>query len=323
MSAFDLLSMLVAAAFPAPPASPPPASGCKIEQIVELPVTMVGRRPMVAAKFGDKDARFIVDSGAFYSTISHASAVEYALREQSMPPWFFVKGIGGDATVGYTETETFSLAGIKWPKTDFVVGGSDTGTTGLLGQNILGLADIEYDLPHGAVRLMRTTRCAKTGLAYWAQGKPVTMLPLESEPNSRFRPHTIAIVLINGVKVKAEFDSGAMTSLLSLAAAKRAGITPESPGVEPDGYSSGLGSRRVTTWLATLDKIDIGGEAINHPKVRIAQIDLGGADMLIGADFFLTHRMFVSNATRVLFITYEGGPYSVCRRGAPIPAMVR
>jgi len=297
-----LLSMMLAAATPAA------ANGCKVQQIAELPVTMVGRRPMIAAKFGDKDARFIVDSGAFYSTISKANAAEYGLTVQSLPQWFVVRGIGGESSAGYANSTTFSLAGIKWPKTDFVVGGSDTGTSGLLGQNILGLADIEYDLPHGAVRMMRTTHCAKTGLAYWALDKPFTTLPLEGEPNSRFRPHTIAFVTVNGVRMKAEFDSGAMTSLMSLAAAKRAGVTPTSPGVEPEGYSSGLGSRRVTTWLAPFDKIDVGGELVNHPKMRIADIDLDGADLLIGVDFFLTHRMFVSNTDRKLFITYEGGP---------------
>ncbi|PMY01054.1 hypothetical protein C1Y22_36775, partial [Pseudomonas sp. MPR-R2A5] len=68
------------------------------------------------------------------------------------------------------------------------------------------------------------------------------------------------------------------------------------------------GQRSVPAWGATFDTIDIGGEAIRHPKIRIAQVDLGHADMLIGVDFFLTHRMFVSNTLRRLFITYEGGP---------------
>ncbi|MBN8808191.1 MAG: aspartyl protease family protein [Sphingomonas sp.] len=302
--------MVLGGAMPAPPPPPPPppANGCKVEQMAVLPVTMVGRRAMVAAKFGDRDARFILDSGAFYSTISRAAATEYGLRVDLLPLGFYVKGIGGESSAGYTVTNSFSLAGLKVPKVDFVVGGTDTGQTGLLGQNILGLADIEYDFPHGMVRLMKTTRCGHVGLAYWAQDKPVTMLPLIGEPESRFHPHTLATVLVNGVKVTAMFDSGAVSSLMTLAAAKRAGVTPASPGVEPDGYSTGLGSHHVSTWLATFDKIDVGGEAISHPRIRIGDTELGNADMLIGADFFLTHRLFVSNANHVMFVTYEGGP---------------
>lgn len=284
----------------------PSASKCRAEVIAQLPVTMVGRQPMVDARFGDKAARFILDSGAFYSTISRASAEEYGLKVDVAPPGFHLVGVGGAMSAGITETDTASLAGIKLPKVLFIVGGSDMGVAGMLGQNILGIADIEYDLPHGAVRLMKTTGCARTGLAYWAGDKPYTMLELEAS-DSAFRPHTIGTVVLNGVKIRAIFDTGAASSLLSLAAAKRLGMTPDSPGVVAIGEGTGIGTRTVRTWIATFDKIDIGGEAISHPKIRIAQTDLGSADMLIGIDFFLTHRMFVSNTNHRMYITYEGG----------------
>jgi tetratricopeptide (TPR) repeat protein/predicted aspartyl protease len=283
---------------------------CKLGKVADLPVTMAGDRPMIDAKFADKDARFIVDSGAFYSTLSRASAQEFGLKVSEAAPWFRLEGIGGSTSAGVAVTSDFSLAGIKLPKVDFIVGGSDTGTAGLLGQNILGLVDIEYDLPHGAVRLFKVENCRNVGLAYWAAGKPYSGMPLVVPGNDRigFKPHTIADVLINGVKVRAAFDTGAPSSILSLAAAKRLGITPESPGVRPIGSTGGIGTRGVATWLATFDRIDIGGEVIPSPKIRIGQIDLGDADMLIGVDFFLTHRVFVSNAMHVMYLTYEGGP---------------
>lgn len=286
----------------------PAMAACEASKIVDFPVTMAGPEPMVEAKFGNKAARFILDSGAFYSTLSDASAAEFGLRVTPAPLWFRPKGIGGDTSAGVAVATNFSLAGVTIPKIDFVVGGSDTGTAGFIGQNILGLADVEYDLPHGVVRLIKTQGCRASNLAYWAGTKPVTIVSLETEPDSRFKPHTIGTVLLNGVKVRAVFDSGAQSSMLSLAMAKRLGVTPETPGVVAIGSSHGLGQRSVPAWRATFDTIDIGGEAIRHPKIRIAQVDLGHADMLIGVDFFLTHRMFVSNTLRRLFITYEGGP---------------
>jgi len=312
MGATSLIALLGALAAPQPA-----ASKCQAEKIAEFPITMAGRSPIVDARFGDKAARFILDSGAFYSTISRASAAEFGLKVSAAPPWFRLRGIGGDTSAGVAATDTFSLAGIKLPKVEFIVGGSDMGSTGLIGQNILGLADVEYDLPHGAVRLMKTTGCARTGLAYWAGDKPYTMLDLEGNPDGAFRPHTIATVMLNGVKIKALFDSGAQSSLLSLATAKRLGITPDTRGVEFVGNGGGLGTHRVPTWLATFDKIDIGGEAISKPRIRISQLDLGNADMLIGVDFFLTHRMFVSNTTHRMFVTYEGGPvFGLSPKGA-------
>jgi tetratricopeptide (TPR) repeat protein/predicted aspartyl protease len=294
----------------------PAMAACSIGKLVDLPVTMSGRMPLVSARFGDKDARFILDSGAFYSTLSHASAEEFGLRVAAAPAGFHVNGIGGTTSAGIVVAKNFSLAGVNIPNANFVAGGSDTGTAGLIGQNILGIADVEYDLPHAAVRLMESKGCGKSNLAYWAGDKPVTAVTL-MPGDGPFKPHTIGTVLLNGVKIKAMFDSGAQTSLISLAAAKRAGVTPQSPGVVRDGFSGGLGTHRLPSWLAPFDSIDIGGERINHPRINISEVDFNNADMLIGVDFFLTHRLYVANMAHMLFITYEGGPvFNLSPKGA-------
>ena len=97
--------------------------------------------------------------------------------------------------------------------------------------------------------------------------------------------HTIGTVTVNGVKMKALFDTGAPSLMLTLAAAKRIGLTPDSPGVTPSGAAAGLGSHFVRAWRARLDSIDIGGETITHPWVEIADQSLQSSDMLIGVDF--------------------------------------
>lgn len=285
----------------------PAFAACKVAKIAELPVTLIGRRAMIDAKFGDHDTRFIVDSGAFYSTLSRASAAEFGLSSEAAPSWFRLKGINGDSSASIAKAKDFSLAGVSIPHVDFIVGGTDTGTAGLLGQNILGLADTEYDLPHGAVRLMRVEGCGNMALAYWAGGKPFSTIPLERGSGGIWKPHTIGSVLVNGVKMRAVFDSGAESTVMTLAAAKRAGITPTTPGVKSNGYFGGIGAKQIPTWLASFDKIDLGGEIVSHPKFRIAEIGIDG-DMLVGFDFFLTHRIFVSNANHQLYMTYEGGP---------------
>ena len=285
----------------------PAFAACKVSKIAELPVTLIGRRAMVDAKFGPHDTRFIVDSGAFYSTLSRASAAEFGLAIEPAPAGFRLRGVNGDTSASIASAKDFTLAGIPVPRVSFIVGGSDTGTAGLLGQNILGLVDVEYDLPHGAVRLMKVDGCNNVALAYWAAGKPFSAIPLERGNGGPWKPHTIGTVLVNGVKMRAVFDSGAQTTIMTLAAAKRAGITPTSPGVRQVGYNSGLGSKQLATWIAPFDTIDLGGEIVPKPKFNIADIRIDG-DMLIGFDFFLTHRMFVSNANHQMYMTYEGGP---------------
>ncbi len=52
----------------------------------------------------------------------------------------------------------------------------------------------------------------------------------------------------------------------------------------------------------------IGDEEIKHTELRVGDIDLESDDMLLGADFFLSHRVMVARSQRKLYFTYNGGP---------------
>ncbi|WP_255602242.1 aspartyl protease family protein [Glacieibacterium megasporae] len=283
------------------------APSCQLSKFLEMSVMLAGHRPIVTTKIGGKDARFIVDSGAFYSTMSRASAAEFGLHLDPAPTWFRLRGVNGDTSASIASVRDFGLGGVSVPKVDFIVGGTDTGAVGLLGQNFLGIGDVEYDLPHGAIRLLHAKDCAVETLAYWAGTKPFTIVSLESR-NPPFQVHTVGTVTLNGVKLRAVFDTGAESSIMTLSAARRAGITPDSPGVVASGLSTGLGSRALRTWIGTFDKLEIGGEAIPKPRIQFSDITIGDGDMLIGFDFFRTHRIYVANKANKMLVTYEGGP---------------
>jgi tetratricopeptide (TPR) repeat protein len=97
--------------------------------------------------------------------------------------------------------------------------------------------------------------------------------------------------------------------VLSLKAAARAGIKTDSPGVTEAGYSSGIGRGLVKNYIATASSFKIGdNEEIKNARLRIAELDLLDADMLLGSDFFVSHHILVSNSQRKLYVTYNGGP---------------
>jgi predicted aspartyl protease len=78
-----------------------------------------------------------------------------------------------------------------------------------------------------------------------AAGTPVTIVKLERSDSKRFKPHTSAMVVLNGKSIRAVFDSGAQSSVPTLAAARRVSITPESPDGVPAGMGGGIGSKQV------------------------------------------------------------------------------
>ena len=90
--------------------------------------------------------------------------------------------------------------------------------------------------------------------------------------------------------------------------AARAGVTPDTPGAVSDGLFGGIGPERKSAWIAPFDSFALGAERINHTRLRFGDLDNVQADMLLGVDFFLSHRIFISNSLSKAFISYVGGP---------------
>ena len=285
-------------------AAPALAGPCQVGRILELPVTMQALRPVVAASINGRDAPFILDSGAFYSTISPGVAKALGLPLDNLPPGFQLRGIGGGTQAWATRVRTFTLAGIDIPNIQFLVGGSDIGQTGLLGQNVLGIADVEYDLPGGAVRLFRPKGCDRAGMGYWTGGKPSFVAAIE--PMGPTQRHTVATVELDGAKLAATFDTGAPLTTISPKAAARAGVKPGDPRLTPAGWSSGLGSRVTRGFTAPFALLKIGDEELRNVRLHVADLP-PEVDMLVGADYFVSHRIYVSNAQHRLYFTYTGG----------------
>ncbi len=300
-------SRLAAALLAAMAASPAAAAACHVGIIAELPVTVSDGQPTVPARINGHEVRFVADSGATYSLISPASAAEFDLK--LLPaPFLEVEGVGGDVRAFVATVKTFTLAGVDIPSVQFIVGGSDTGggTVGLLGQNILRLADVEYDLANGVIRLMRPMGCGGHILAYWVTTQPFSELPIG--PTDAQSPETTAAATVNGTRIRAVLDSGAAMSILSLAAARRAGIDVHGQGAVDGGMISGLGRRPVPTWIVPVASFKIGGEEIRNTRLRVGDTGLPSTEMTLGDDFFLSHRIYVANDQHKLYFTYNGGP---------------
>jgi tetratricopeptide (TPR) repeat protein len=298
-------------------------AGCKIAKIAELPVTMNNMHPMVTAQINGVDASFIADSGAFYSMLSPAAAAEFKLRSYPAPFGLFVRGMGGTTSVSVAKVKVFTLAGVPIHNVEFLVGGGDFGGAGLLGQNVFSIGDVEYDLAKGAIRLLREEGCKNVNLAYWVSGtsQPYSMMDIEwTTPRS---PHTTGTATINGFNIRVTFDTGARTSVLSERAAERAGVRIDSPGVTDGGYTRGVGQRPVKNWIAPFASFKLGDEEIRNTQLRIGDPGTDTTDMLIGADFFLSHRIYVASKQHKLFFTYNGGAvFNLKPSPAPDPAQV-
>ena len=289
---------------------PSPSQAVCKREAVDLPVTISGTRPTVPAKINGIDVRFIIDSGAFYSMITPAAAAELNLRVSMGPRLLRVSGIGGDTVPSLTTVKVFALNNITMPNVEFLVAGSSAGAgvVGVIGQNMLQKSDVEYNLAQGMIRLMRDKDCSNAMLAYWVKpDDPVSLIDMRNvEPGN---PHTTSFAYVNDVKIRIAFDTGAAESMLSRRAAEHAGLKIDAPEVTDGGMVSGIGTAVAKSYIVPVASFKFAdGEEIKNTRLRVAEVDLQTIDMLLGADFFLSHRIFVANSQSKIYFTYNGGP---------------
>jgi predicted aspartyl protease/Tfp pilus assembly protein PilF len=290
---------------------------CDLGKVAELPITMAGLRPLITAQVNGRDAKFLLDSGAFYSLMSTSEAADLSLKLSVSR--MTINGVGGETRTWLTKVQDFAFLGTTFHDVVFLVSGSEVGSSGLIGQNLLSHFDVEYDFAKGVIRLFKPEGCSRTKLAYWTGAQGFSLMDINTI--EKYNPHTIGVAYVNGQKIRALFDTGAAASVLSLTAARNIGIDVNAPGVKEAGYTYGIGRSSTKSYIVPVASFKIGDdEEIKNTRLRIADIRLGDADMLVGADFFLSHRVFVSNSQHRLYITYNGGPVFNLANAVPAAA---
>jgi len=250
-----------------------------------------------------------------------------------------VFGVGGETHVEAATVDELRVGQITRKNSQMiVVGERDFGSPVdvILGEDFFSQVDVEFDLPHNAVRLFQPKDCDAVRLAYWAtQGAG----EIDMESYIDAGPRIVMTVQLNGQPMRAQLDSGSYASALDEPAAERLGITPDSPGVVRGGKGGGLGGKLVDFWTAPLQSFTIGDETIRNTNIRFGDLwkDAtytstgshvprkleGNPAMLLGADFLRSHRVLVAHSQRKIYFTYEGGPVfqpNVTPEAVPAPA---
>lgn len=279
-------------------------------------------RPLAEGSINGNPISILIDTGAYSSSIfepvakrfdlplSHSEALTYGMGGESEHYIAHIKNF----TVGKIDAKSVRLEVTR----DF---DSRLHFDAIIGADFMMNQDLEIDLASGKIIFFRPKNCQDTFLGYWDGN--AFLADLESPKNELHRSPVVAVEL-NGQKLRAMIDTGAPSSIVSLEAAKRVGITPESPGVTAGGKMGGIGSNRTETWIAKFDSFSLGDETVKNPRIPIGDLTAGiradvkrnyvdeivkeMPDMIIGTDFIAAHRMLFAVSQQRLYFTYLGGP---------------
>ncbi len=297
-------------------------AACRIEQVGALPVRVSGHRVLVTATINGRPFDMIVDTGAPFTVLSrHAAEIlGLHLHDTRSITGITVSGIGGDAHAMTASVDELSFGQFKLQHSSLFVAG-DMDRAGIVGRDMFSDYDVEVDLAHGMIRLLRPTGCTDAQMVYWG-GSSYSEAPL-SPRNAELGDYETQI-LLNGRTFPAILDTGSPRTTVTTGAAQLAGISLTSPGSIAAGEVGGIGTRRLPSFSGLFGSVGIGDEAVKNTRIFVADLfrynqqDETGTRLgainddptygLVGFDFFRSHRVLISNSHHKVFFSYQGGP---------------
>ena len=69
------------------------------------------------------------------------------------------------------------------------------------------------------------------------------------------------------------------------------------------GMMSGAASERLSSHAHRFSILEIGGEIVRNPELVVADVRLSDADLILGIDFLLLRRVWLSYGSRQIFLS--------------------
>lgn len=279
-------------------------ASCQIEKITELPFYNTGYSLWVPASLQNYAVSFILDTGSEGSLLTPEIAQKFSLP--SLKEEMLVTGAdGGKSMTPLVEIPKLTLNNLIIHRLILPLGVLSgipllpRPIIGIIGMNILSQYDIELNLPKERLTLWHSHAHSLLCQNPLLEHGKWTIIHLTPLGNRFLIPFTL-----DGHKAIALLDTGARSHILSLDFAHKIGITDEELSRDPTGINSSIGGKHAKNTLYHWHKfhlLSIAQEREKDPILTVAPLQ-GKADMLLGADWFLKHHLWLSPQKNLLFI---------------------
>jgi predicted aspartyl protease len=284
------------------------SAACEVRQRGIAPLQIVGTVVLAPVTVNGISGSFIFDTGAAQTVVTPDAVSRFGL---ALDEWTATttRGVGGAVRRRNANPRSVELGGVPLHRRSLARDATLRVATlplatigerqidGLLGRDFVSLFDLDLDFSLQTVTLYDVHGCAGRFLPW-----PESFVSVTVE-----NPSESALVVplaIDGVPLRALLDSGASRSLVAASGMARLRLGLEVLRADPNEVVSGVGPHTVTMWQHTFHDLRIGDESFPGPVFLVAPVQLQPvSDMLLGADWLIRHRVWISYATSQLFVT--------------------
>jgi hypothetical protein len=282
------------------------AAACQVQQRAVVPLDIIGTTVLAPVTVNGIVGSFIVDTGATLSVVTPDAVHHFNL---ALDEWTAttMRGVGGLERRRNADPRTVELGGVALRRRSLARDSTLRVATlpraevaghqidGLLGRDFLSAFDLDLDFPYRRLTLYDVHDCTGRFLP-WTE--PYLSVAVEHPTESAL----VVPVELDGVPLRALLDSGAGQTLIAAPGMARLGLGLDRLRADPSRIVSGLGPRTVTVWQHRFGALRVGDETFAAPSFLVAPIELHPiSDMLLGADWLLGRRVWISYATNQLF----------------------
>jgi predicted aspartyl protease len=284
------------------------SAACVVQQRTMVKLQIVGTVVLAPVVVNGVAGNFILDTGAALTVVTPDAVGHFGLR---LDDWASttMQGVGGVERRRNADPRSFELGGVALHRRSLArdatlrVATLPTSSVGerqidgLLGRDFLSLFDLDLDFPRQKLTLYDVHGCAGRFLP-WSE--PYLSVTVDNPTESAL----LVPLVIDNVPLQALLDSGASRSLIAARGMARLALGVDQLRLDPSQIVSGVGPHTVTMWRHKFRELQIGSETIADPVFLVAPVPLRPtSDMLLGADWLLGRRVWISYATNQLFAT--------------------
>lgn len=259
---------------------------------------MIDNVPVLTVEINGRPAALVIDTGSNTTVLTRTAARRLGVGEGTVTKE--IRGTGGIMSAGTARLDTMAIGPIALMRLPVLLADNPAPPIdGLLGIDVMIDYEVELDIPHGRVAFYRGRPCA---VARPDWGGRIVSLPVQQQAGSG---HLFVSMEVDGQPLRGMLDSGASHSTLSLQSAADTGLRRRTLAALPSVRSQSVNPGGVAIRQAVFKQFKVGTDILPNPVLTIADLPAFAGDLLVGADYIGTRRLWFSFRTGRVFVLLE------------------